>query len=83
MILDEATSQIDVESEQLINQALEELSQGRTVFMITHRMASLTMADRIMVMNAGRVEDLGTHAELMQRCALYQRLYSIQLQKSA
>ena len=83
MILDEATSQIDVESEQLINQALEELAQGRTVFMITHRLASLSMADRIMVMNAGRIEDLGTHAELMQRVRSDQRLYSIHLQKSA
>ena len=83
MILDEATSQIDVESEQLINQALEELAEGRTVFMITHRMASLSMADRILVMNAGCIQDLGTHNELMQRCALYQRLYSIYLQKTA
>jgi ATP-binding cassette subfamily B protein/subfamily B ATP-binding cassette protein MsbA len=82
LILDEATSQIDLESEQLIHQALEEFSRGRTVFLITHRLATLSLADRILVMNAGRIEDLGTHQQLMQRCALYQRLYSINFQPS-
>ncbi|MCA9153010.1 MAG: ABC transporter ATP-binding protein, partial [Planctomycetales bacterium] len=83
LILDEATSQIDLESEQLIHQALQEFARGRTVFMITHRMAILSLASRILVMNHGRVEDLGTHQELMNRCALYQRLYALQFQKSA
>jgi len=83
LILDEATSQIDIESEQLIHQALEEFAEGRTVFMITHRMATLRLADRILVMNAGRVEDIGTHDELLERCELYNRLYSIQFKQSA
>lgn len=83
LILDEATSQIDIESEQLIHQALEEFARGRTVFMITHRLASLDLADRILVMEAGRVADFGTHEELLGRCGLYQRLYSIHFQKSA
>jgi ATP-binding cassette, subfamily B, bacterial MsbA len=83
LILDEATSQIDLESEQLIHQALEEFARGRTVFMITHRMSTLSLANRILVMNAGRVEDLGTHQELLHRCPLYQRLYSLQFQQSA
>ncbi|MDG2384621.1 MAG: ABC transporter ATP-binding protein [Pirellulaceae bacterium] len=83
LILDEATSQIDLESEQLIHQALEEFKQGRTVIMITHRLASLDLADRIIVMDAGRISDCGTHDELINRCGLYQRLYSIHFQKSA
>jgi subfamily B ATP-binding cassette protein MsbA len=83
LILDEATSQIDVESEQLIHQALEEFARGRTVLMVTHRMSTLALADRVLVMNAGRIEDLGTHQELIRRCPLYQRLYSLQCQQSA
>ncbi|MCA9214486.1 MAG: ABC transporter ATP-binding protein [Planctomycetales bacterium] len=83
LILDEATSQIDIESEQLIHQALEEFSKGRTVFMITHRLATLSLADRILVMNNGQVEDCGTHDELITRCELYKRLYSIQFKQSA
>ena len=59
LILDEATSQIDLESEQLIHQALEEFARDRTVFIITHRMVTLSMADRILVMDGGRVVDLG------------------------
>lgn len=83
LILDEATSQIDLESEQLIHQALEEFARDRTVLMITHRLASLDLADRILVMEAGRVADFGTHEQLLSRCGLYQRLYSIHFQKSA
>jgi ATP-binding cassette subfamily B protein/subfamily B ATP-binding cassette protein MsbA len=83
LILDEATSQIDLESEQLIHQALEEFAVGRTVFMITHRMATLSLASRIVVMNAGQVVDFGTHDELMARCELYSRIYSIQFKQSA
>jgi ATP-binding cassette subfamily B protein/subfamily B ATP-binding cassette protein MsbA len=83
LILDEATSQIDVESEQLIHQALEEFARQRTVLVITHRLATLDLADRILVMNAGSIEDLGTHDELMQRCELYQRLHEIAAQRVA
>ena len=83
LILDEATSQIDLESEQLIHQALQEFSRGRTVFMITHRMAILSLASRVLVMNHGHVEDFGTHQQLINRCALYQRLYSLQFQQTA
>lgn len=83
LILDEATSQIDLESEQLIHQALEEFAVGRTVFMITHRLATLSLADRILVMDAGKVADIGSHNDLMSRCELYQRLYSIQFKQSA
>ncbi len=83
LILDEATSQIDLESEQLIHQALEEFAVGRTVLMITHRLSTLSLADRILVLDGGRVADLGTHAELIQRCSLYERLYALQFQRTA
>ncbi|MFO0914032.1 MAG: ABC transporter ATP-binding protein [Pirellulales bacterium] len=83
LILDEATSQIDLESEQLIHQALEEFSRDRTVLVITHRLATLTLADRILVMNAGTIDDLGTHEELMSRCEIYRRLHEVASQRVA
>jgi ATP-binding cassette subfamily B protein/subfamily B ATP-binding cassette protein MsbA len=83
LILDEATSQIDLESEQLIHQALEEFAVGRTVLMITHRLSTLSLADRILVLDGGRIADVGTHAELLDRCPLYERLYALQFQRTA
>ena len=83
LILDEATSQIDLESEQLIHRALEQFIQNRTAIIITHRLSTLELADRILVMEAGRVADLGTHQELIARCDLYRRLHDIQLRQTA
>jgi subfamily B ATP-binding cassette protein MsbA len=74
LMLDEATSAIDAESEDLINDSIRVFAKGRTVLMIAHRMATIMAADRIVVMNEGRIIDDGTHQELLGRCPLYERL---------
>jgi ATP-binding cassette subfamily B protein/subfamily B ATP-binding cassette protein MsbA len=83
LLLDEATSQIDPESEQLIHDALREFVRGRTTILVTHRMSTLALADRILVMDQGRVADLGSHVELLARCDLYRRLQQGELRRSA
>jgi ATP-binding cassette subfamily B protein/subfamily B ATP-binding cassette protein MsbA len=83
LILDEATSEIDAESEQLLHTALAEFFQGRTAIMITHRMSMLELADRIAVMDGGRILDAGTHADLLRRCEVYQRLHASPLDDAA
>jgi subfamily B ATP-binding cassette protein MsbA len=74
LILDEATSQIDVESEQLIHVVLRDFSRDRTTLLVTHRASTISLADRVVVMDQGRVLDVGTDAELASRCELYRRL---------
>jgi len=82
LILDEATSQIDIESEQLIHQALQSFVTDRTAIMVTHRLSTLTLADRVIVMESGRIVDIGRHEELLNRCALYGRLHDIHFRKT-
>ena len=83
LILDEATSQIDVESENLIHQALSKFIKKRTTLIITHRISTLDLADYIILMSDGKVTDFGTHQQLLARCPDYQRLRSLDLEGAA
>lgn len=80
LILDEATSALDSESEALVQEALERLMQDRTVFIIAHRLATVRRADRILVIEQGRVVESGTHTELLEQGDRYARFYAQQFQ---
>ncbi|MGP3966184.1 ABC transporter ATP-binding protein [Streptomyces sp. 6N223] len=79
LVLDEATSALDTRSEALVQEALNRLMRGRTVFVVAHRLSTVRSADRIVVMEAGRIREIGTHAELLRRGGLYAQLQSSQL----
>lgn len=80
LILDEATSALDSESEQLVQQALANLMKARTTLVIAHRLSTVQHADRLVVMRRGRIEEIGTHDELLRKGGLYTRLYQTQFQ---
>ncbi len=81
LILDEATSALDAESESAVQEALERLMEGRTSLVIAHRLATVRAADRILVMQHGRIVEEGTHRELLQRGGVYTRLYELQFRE--
>ena len=78
LILDEATSALDTESEALVQSALQNLMSGRTVFVIAHRLTTVRHADRIVVLEGGRISDSGTHEDLLTRLGTYRKLYELQ-----
>jgi subfamily B ATP-binding cassette protein MsbA len=78
LILDEATSELDTESEMLVQKALSNLMTGRTVLVIAHRLSTVRRADRIVVLDRGTISEIGTHADLVSRGGIYQRLHELQ-----
>ncbi|HKZ74787.1 MAG TPA: ABC transporter transmembrane domain-containing protein [Steroidobacteraceae bacterium] len=83
LLLDEATSSLDAESERLVQQALEHLMQHRTTIIIAHRLSTVLKADRIVVLDQGRIIDVGRHAQLLERDPLYARLAALQFDDAA
>ncbi len=79
LVLDEATANIDTETEALITQALSRLMEGRTTIMVAHRLSTIQHADKIIVMHKGRIEESGSHQELLSQNGLYKKLYDLQL----
>jgi ABC-type multidrug transport system fused ATPase/permease subunit len=81
LVMDEATSSIDSETEALIQDALEKVMRNRTCLLIAHRLSTIRNADRIIVLHHGEVREVGSHAELMERGGIYHRLYQLQYER--
>lgn len=79
LILDDSTSSVDTQTEKLIQAALDTLMEGRTTFVIAHRLSTVRRADMILVMNEGQIAERGTHRELLARGGLYKEIYDLQL----
>jgi ATP-binding cassette subfamily B multidrug efflux pump len=79
LILDDSTSSVDTQTERLIQQALDNLMVGRTTFVIAHRLSTVRRADLILVMDAGRIVERGSNAELLAQDGLYREIYELQL----
>ena len=82
LILDEATSSVDVETEKQIQEAIARLTQGRTTFAIAHRLSTLRNADRLIILEGGRIVEMGTHSELMEKKGIFHELVQLQQQTS-
>ncbi|MCK4428592.1 MAG: hypothetical protein KAW16_08930, partial [candidate division Zixibacteria bacterium] len=78
LIFDEATSSLDTESEALVQEAIDRLMKGRTVFVIAHRLSTIQNADKIVVLDDGKIIQMGNHNTLVQKEGLYKRLYEMQ-----
>ena len=83
LIFDEATSALDLASERLIQQAMERVMQGRTTFIIAHRLSPVQKADQILVMDQGRLAERGTHVELLALEGIYARLHALQFMEAS
>jgi subfamily B ATP-binding cassette protein MsbA len=83
LVLDEATSALDTESERAVQAALEDLMQGRTTICIAHRLSTIQKADLIVVLDSGRIVEMGTHAQLIQARGVYHKLYELQFESRA
>jgi ABC-type multidrug transport system fused ATPase/permease subunit len=81
LVMDEATSSVDTETEALIQDALEKIMRDRTCLVIAHRLSTIRNADRIIVLHHGEVREIGSHAELMERQGIYHRLYQLQYER--
>ena len=81
LLLDEATSALDVHAEAEVQKAVDNLSRGRTVLVVAHRLSTIKNADRIAVIDDGRVKECGSHDELMRLGGIYSRLYSLSADK--
>ncbi|HIX70443.1 MAG TPA: ABC transporter ATP-binding protein, partial [Candidatus Enterococcus stercoravium] len=81
LILDEATSHVDTETEAIIQKAMEVLQKGRTTFMIAHRLSTIKEANQILVLDKGRIVERGTHQTLLQHAGIYQQMYQMQAEQ--